>query len=68
LFKEKSMTTHVLIAERTYRNWSTPILLELNLRAHQLDAPSRQALRNVLIERRMADLGKPTEVEQRKTA
>jgi len=68
LFKEKSMTTPVLIAERTYRNWSTPILLELNLRAHQLDAPSRQALRNVLIERRMADLGKPTEVEQRKTA
>ncbi|SDT22459.1 hypothetical protein NLK61_28230 [Pseudomonas fuscovaginae UPB0736] len=62
------MTTPVLIAERTYRNWSTPILLELNLRAHQLDAPSRQALRNVLIERRMADLGKPTEVEQRKTA
>ncbi|KPA90182.1 MULTISPECIES: hypothetical protein [Pseudomonas] len=62
------MTTPVLMAERTYRNWSTPILLELNLRAHQLDAPSRQALRNVLIERRMADLGSPTGVERRKTA
>lgn len=60
--------TPVLMAERTYRNWSTPILMELNLRAHQLDAPSRQALRNVLIERRMAELGSPARAEQRQTA
>ena len=38
-------------AEQTYRQWSTPILLELKEREHQLTPSDRQALENVLQER-----------------
>ncbi|BBP77558.1 MULTISPECIES: hypothetical protein [Pseudomonas] len=58
--------TPVRIAERTYRTWSSPILLELKERAHQLDTPSREALLNVLVERRLIDIGSPTGEERRK--
>jgi len=44
-------------AEQTYRTWSSPILLELKEREHQLDPSARQALQNVLQERRLLDTG-----------
>ena len=40
-------------AEQTYRQWSTPILLELKEREHQMNPSDRQALENVLLERRL---------------
>lgn len=54
-------------AERTYRTWSTPILLELKARQHQLAPTDRQALHNVLIERRLLDTGNLTGPERRKS-
>ncbi|WP_191487705.1 hypothetical protein [Pseudomonas sp. FEN] len=47
--------TAVRVAERAYRSWSSPILLELKEREHQLDPSSRVALSNVLQERRLLD-------------
>ena len=52
-------------AERTYRAWSSPILLELKEREHQLDPASRQALDNVLVERRLINLGSPSGTDRR---
>lgn len=52
-------------AEQTYRNWSNPILLELMERRHQLAPSDRQALENVLTERRLFDSGNPTGAERR---
>ncbi|CAI8701248.1 MULTISPECIES: hypothetical protein [unclassified Pseudomonas] len=54
-------------AERTYRTWSNPILLELKERQHQLAPTDRQALQNVLIERRLLDTGNPTGPDRRKS-
>jgi len=59
--------TPVRIAERTYRTWSSPILLELKERADQLDPTSRQALTNVLVERRLIDTGNPAGEDRRKS-
>ena len=52
-------------AEKTYRMWSSPILLELKEREHQLDPSARQALQNILIERRLVNIGNPAGVERR---
>ncbi|MEO6677592.1 MAG: hypothetical protein ABIO21_09455 [Pseudomonas sp.] len=57
--------TPVRIAEQTYRTWSSPILLELKEREHQLDPVARQALQNVLVERRLVDTGNPAGPERR---
>lgn len=59
--------TPIRIAERIYRTWSSPILLELKERADQLDPTSRQALENVLIERRLLDTGNPSGKDRRKS-
>ena len=53
--------------EQTYRTWSSPILLELKKREHQMAPVERQALQNVLVERRLLDLGNPDGVERRKS-
>ncbi|WP_223511140.1 hypothetical protein [Pseudomonas sp. GL-B-19] len=52
-------------AEKTYRAWSNPILLELKEREHQLDPDARQALDNVLVERRLINLGNPSGADRR---
>lgn len=57
--------TPINTAEQTYRAWSSPILLELKERAHQLDPTARQALQNVLIERRLVDTGNPSGRDRR---
>ncbi|MDR6917202.1 hypothetical protein J2X66_004081 [Pseudomonas sp. 3296] len=51
--------------EKTYRAWSSPILLELKEREHQLDPVARQALENILVERRLINLGNPSGGERR---
>ena len=45
--------------EQTYRTWSSPILLELKKREHQMAPFERQALENVLVERRLLDIRNP---------
>ncbi|KPG95450.1 hypothetical protein AEQ67_19665 [Pseudomonas sp. RIT-PI-q] len=57
--------TAIRIAEQTYRTWSSPILLELKEREHQLDPVARQALQNVLVERRLLDTGNPDGSDRR---
>jgi hypothetical protein len=57
--------TPIRTAEQTYRAWSSPILLELKERAHQLDPEARQALQNVLEERRLVDTGNPSGKDRR---
>ncbi|MHC8361759.1 hypothetical protein ACYZUA_15905 [Pseudomonas sp. LS2P72] len=52
--------TPIRIAEKTYRTWSSPILLELKEREHQLDPAARQALENILVERRLVNIGNPS--------
>lgn len=52
-------------AEKTYRLWSNPILLELKEREHQLDPAARQALQNILLERRLVNTGNPAGLERR---
>jgi len=53
-------------AEQTYRQWSSPILLELKERAHQLDPLDREALQNILLERRLINSGSPDGNDRRK--
>jgi hypothetical protein len=53
-------------AEQTYRQWSTPILLELKEREHQMNPSDRQALENVLLERRLINTGNPAGSDRRK--
>lgn len=53
-------------AEQTYRQWSSPILLELKERAHQLDPLDREALQNILLERRLINSGYPDGNDRRK--
>ncbi|MHC8286754.1 hypothetical protein ACYZUD_07940 [Pseudomonas sp. XS1P51] len=57
--------TPILMAEKTYRAWSSPILLELKEREHQLDPSARQALQNILVERRLVDTGNPSGIDRR---
>lgn len=57
--------TPIRLAEQTYRAWSSPILLELKEREHQLDPAAREALQNILVERRLVDIGSPSGVERR---
>ncbi|RON52640.1 hypothetical protein [Pseudomonas frederiksbergensis] len=57
--------TSVRVTEQTYRTWSSPILLELKEREHQLDPVARQALQNVLMERRLVNTGHSTGPERR---
>jgi hypothetical protein len=57
--------TSIRDTEKTYRTWSSPILLELKEREHQLDADARQALQNVLVERRLVDTGNPSGEDRR---
>lgn len=57
--------TSIRKTEKTYRTWSSPILLELKEREHQLDAEARQALQNVLIERRLLNIGNPSGEDRR---
>ncbi|WP_226501680.1 hypothetical protein [Pseudomonas sp. MWU16-30322] len=52
--------------EQTYRTWSSPILLELKKREHQMRPVERQALENVLVERRLLDVGNPNGPDRRK--
>jgi hypothetical protein len=52
--------------EQTYRTWSSPILLELKKREHQMALVERQALESVLMERRLLDMGKPEGMESRR--
>ena len=54
--------------EQTYRNWSSPILLELKKREHQMAPVERQALENVLVERRLLDTGNPEGIERRRNS
>ena len=65
LIKEEHMTP-IREAEKTYRTWSSPILLELKEREHQLDPPAREALQNILVERRLVDSGNPDGADRRK--
>ena len=51
--------------EKTYRAWSSPILLELKEREHQLDPVARQALENILVERRLINLSNRSGSERR---
>jgi hypothetical protein len=53
--------------EQTYRTWSSPILLELKKREHQMAPFERQALENVLVERRLLDIGNPQGNERRQS-
>ncbi|KAB0494115.1 hypothetical protein [Pseudomonas vancouverensis] len=53
-------------AEKTYRQWSSPILLELKEREHQMNPSDRQALQNILLERRLVNSGNPAGNERRK--
>jgi hypothetical protein len=59
--------TRICDAERKYRTWSSPILLELKEREDQLDRTSRKALENVLKERRLLDTGNPSGEDRRKS-
>lgn len=52
--------------EQTYRTWSSPILLELKKREHQMAPVERQALEIVLLERRLLDIRAPAGIEQRR--
>lgn len=54
--------------EQTYRTWSTPILLELKKREHQMGADERQALETVMVERRLLDVGNPDGNDRRRSA
>ncbi|MHC8386936.1 hypothetical protein ACYZTM_02500 [Pseudomonas sp. MDT2-39-1] len=58
--------TSIFKAEKIYRTYSNPILMELKEREHQLDAENRQALQNVLVERRLLDTGNPSGNERRR--
>ncbi|MBU0521020.1 MULTISPECIES: hypothetical protein [Pseudomonas] len=60
--------TSIHKTEKTYRTWSTPILLELKEREHQLDADARQALHNILTERRLINTGNPSGVDRRRSS
>ena len=53
--------------EQTYRTWSSPILLELKKREHQMAPFERQALDNVLVERRLLDIGNPKGNDRRQS-
>ncbi|MCR8931794.1 MULTISPECIES: hypothetical protein [unclassified Pseudomonas] len=53
--------------EQTYRTWSSPILLELKKREHQMALVERQALERVLLERRLLDVGGPEAAESRRS-
>jgi hypothetical protein len=53
--------------EQTYRTWSSPILLELKKREHQMALVERQALESVLMERRLLDMGKPEGMKSRRS-
>ncbi|MGL6245164.1 hypothetical protein [Pseudomonas sp.] len=57
--------TSIRNAEKTCRAWSSPILLELKEREDQLDPNTRQALHNVLVERRLINTGNPSGSERR---
>lgn len=57
--------TPIREAEKTYRTWSSPILLELKEREHQLEPAAREALQNILVERRLVDIGSPSGIERR---
>jgi hypothetical protein len=58
--------TSIYKAQKIYRTYSSPILMELKEREHQLDAANRQALQNVLVERRLLDTGNPSGSERRR--
>jgi hypothetical protein len=53
-------------AEQIYRQWSSPILLELKEREHELSPTDRQALQNILLERRLINSGNPAGTDRRK--
>jgi hypothetical protein len=53
--------------EQTCRTWSSPILLELKKREHQMAPFERQALENVLVERRLLDIGNPKGNDRRQS-
>ena len=53
-------------AEQTYRQWSSPILLELKEREHQMTPSDREALQTILLERRLIDFGNPNGSDRRK--
>jgi hypothetical protein len=54
--------------EQTYRTWSSPILLELKKREHQMAPIERQALENILQERRLLDMGNSDGIERRRNS
>jgi hypothetical protein len=63
--KEEAMSS-TRNAEQTYRQWSSPILLELKEREHQMSPSDREALQNILLERRLIDVGNPNGSDRRK--
>jgi hypothetical protein len=63
--KEEQMSS-IRSAEHTYRQWSSPILLELKEREHQMAPADRQALQNILLERRLINSGNPVGEDRRK--
>lgn len=67
LIKEEEMSS-IRSAEHTYRQWSSPILLELKEREHQLNPSDREALQNILLERRLINTGNPAGEDRRKAS
>jgi len=66
LIKEEAMPS-IRSAEETYRKWSSPILLELKEREHQLAPSDREALQNILLERRLINSGNPHGSDRRRS-
>jgi hypothetical protein len=64
LIKEETMSSN-RSTEQTYRQWSSPILLELKEREHQLNPDDREALQNILQERRLINTGNPAGLDRR---
>jgi hypothetical protein len=63
--KEEAMSS-TRNAEQTYRQWSSPILLELKEREHQMTPSDREALQTILLERRLINVGNPDGIDRRK--
>ena len=59
--------TSIHQAEKTYRTWSSPILLELKKREHQLEGVARPALHKIMLERRLINTGNPSGLDRRHT-
>lgn len=57
--------TSIYKDKKTYRAWSSPILLALKERADEMDPDERQVLEKVLAERRLINIGNPSGKDRR---